>query len=103
MGVQRHLKAAGIFARLLPSAEDCGPFIKIAGFLERIDLNAPRVLASNLDLGFLLLTDLGSTLYMTKLRHDRSSAESLYGDAISALGRMQKLGTQFQSELPTFA
>lgn len=82
-----------------PEQEDCGPFIQVAGFLEQMGLNSPRVLASNLDLGFLLLTDLGSTLYLTKLRDDRSCADSLYSDAISALVQMQKHGGEFQSEL----
>ncbi len=85
-----------------PEQEHCGSFIQVAGFLERMDLNAPRVLASNQDLGFLLLTDLGSRLYLTELRNDRSCADSLYGDAISALVRMQELGTKFQSELPPY-
>jgi len=85
-----------------PEQEDCRPFIQVAGFLERMGLNSPRVLASNLDHGFLLLTDLGSTLYLTALRNDRSCADSLYDDAISALVRMQKLGTEFQSQLPPY-
>ena len=85
-----------------PEQEDCRPFIQIAGFLERMGLNAPRVLNSNLDLGFLLLTDLGSTLYLTELRADRSCADRLYGDAICALVRMQKLGGEYQSELPPY-
>ena len=85
-----------------PEQEDCGPFIQIAGYLERMDLNAPRILASDLDLGFLLLTDLGSTLYLDELAKDRCRADGLYGDAISALVRMQKLGAEFQSELPSY-
>lgn len=85
-----------------PEQEDCGPFIQVAGFLQRMGLNAPRVLASNLDLGFLLLTDLGSTQYLTEFRGDRSCADSLYSDAISALVRMQTLGSEFQSELPPY-
>ncbi len=85
-----------------PEQEDCRPFIQVAGFLERMGLNSPRVLASNLDHGFLLLTDLGSTLYLTELRNDRCCADSLYDDAISALVGMQKLGTEFQSQLPPY-
>ncbi len=85
-----------------PQQEGCRPFIQVAGFLNRMDLNSPRVLAKNLDLGFLLLTDLGRTLYLTDLRNDRSCAENLYGDAISALIRMQKLGRKFQSKLPPY-
>lgn len=85
-----------------PQQEDCGPFIQIAGFLERMGLNAPRILKSDLELGFLLLTDLGSTLYLTELRNNHSCAESLYSDAISALGRMQKTGSEYQSKLPPY-
>lgn len=85
-----------------PEREDSAQFIKVAGFLERMHLNSPRVLASDLDLGFLLLTDLGSTLYLTALRTDRSKADELYDDAISALVTMQRRGKEFQSELPPY-
>ena len=85
-----------------PEQEDCRPFVQIAGFLERMGLNAPRIMKSNLDLGFLLLTDLGSRLYLTELRGDRSCADRLYGDAISALVHMQMRGGQYQSELPRY-
>lgn len=85
-----------------PEQEDCGPFVQVAGFLERMGLNSPRVLEQNLDSGFLLLTDLGTTLYLTELRNDRSCANNLYGDAISALVRMQKFGSGFRSELPAY-
>lgn len=85
-----------------PEQEDCGSFIQVAGFLESMKLNSPRILAMNLDLGFLLLTDLGSTLYLTELRIDRSRADALYGDAISALVTMQKLGSEYQAQLPPY-
>ena len=85
-----------------PKQEDCGPFIQVAGFLKRMKLNSPRILATNLDLGFLLLTDLGSTLYLTALRNDRSRANILYGDAISALAAMQNLGSEYQTQLPPY-
>lgn len=85
-----------------PKHEDCAPFIKVAGFLQQMDLNSPRVIAADLDRGFLLLSDLGSTLYLTALRRDRSCADKLYVDAISALFRMQKAGAAIQSELPPY-
>ena len=50
-----------------PEQEDCRPFIKIAGYLEQMDLNSPRVLAADLDHGILLLTELGSKMYLTEL------------------------------------
>ena len=85
-----------------PEQEDCAPFIQVAGFLESMKLNSPRILAMNLDLGFLLLTDLGSTLYLTELLTNRSRADALYGDAISALVTMQKLGSECQAQLPPY-
>lgn len=85
-----------------PEREDPKPFMKVAGFLEQMCLNSPRVLEADPERGFLLLTDLGSTLYLTELRRDRSSANRLYGDAIAALARMQQSGTRFQSELPPY-
>ena len=50
-----------------PPQEDCLPFIRVAGYLEAMQINAPRVLEADLDRGFLLLTDLGSTLYLDSL------------------------------------
>jgi len=85
-----------------PEHEDCGAFTKVAGFFEQMNLNSPRVLAADMDRGFLLLTDLGSTLYLTELRKDRSCANKLYEDAISTLVRMQRFGAEFQSELPPY-
>ena len=72
-----------------PDREDSRPFIRIAGYLESIGLNAPRVLDADLEQGFLLLTDLGSTQYLETLTNDTSTADRLYADAISALARLQ--------------
>ena len=49
-----------------PPQEDCRPFVRIAGYLEAMQLNAPRILAANIEQGFLLLSDLGSQLYLTR-------------------------------------
>ena len=49
-----------------PENEDCGPFLQVAGFLEAMQLNAPRVIETNLDEGFLLLSDLGSQQYLAE-------------------------------------
>jgi len=85
-----------------PEHEDCGPFIQVARFLESMRLNSPRILETDLEHGFLLLSDLGSTLYLTELENDRSTASHLYGDAITALITMQSLGIEYQSQLPPY-
>lgn len=70
-----------------PDKEDVGPFIDIAGRLRKAELNAPEVLAKDLDRGFLLLSDLGTRTYLPEL--DEAQVESLYGDALTALLTMQ--------------
>lgn len=85
-----------------PGQEDCLPFVRVAGYLEAMRLNAPRVIAANLDDGFLLLTDLGTRLYLDELRRNPDAAGRLYADAISALLTMQRRGTAYQSSLPPY-
>jgi len=85
-----------------PEQEDSKSFVRVAGYLETMKLNAPRILEANLGDGFLLLTDLGCRPYLETLLNDNSLAESLYDDAILALQTMQKQGAAFQSLLPQY-
>ena len=70
-----------------PDKENCRSFIDIAERLRRSGLNAPQVIAHNLETGFLLLTDLGSQLYLSALT--KETVEQLYIDALNALVIMQ--------------
>ena len=70
-----------------PPREDCRPFVKVAAMLRQIGLNAPEVLAQDLERGFLLLTDLGNQTYLQAL--DQDNANELFSDAIDALIRWQ--------------
>ena len=85
-----------------PEQEDCKTFIRIAGYLEAMQLNAPRILEANLDDGFLLVTDLGSTRYLEKLQKDPDAPQQLYENALRALNLLQDRGTAFQSLLPQY-
>lgn len=85
-----------------PDKEDCGPFIRIAGFLQQMGLNGPRVIKADTDNGFLLLSDLGSTQYLGELRRQKTFDPTLYTDAIAALVVMQSTGTAFQAALPAY-
>lgn len=85
-----------------PEQEDCLPFVRIAGYLEAMQLNAPKVIDANLDDGFLLLSDLGSRQYLEALLEDTSRAPQLYADALNALLVMQDRGTAYQSLLPAY-
>jgi hypothetical protein len=85
-----------------PDREDCAPFVRMAGYLEQMGLNAPRIVQADPVRGFLLLTDLGSRQYLDELREQPGRAEQLYGDALLALQRLQERGRPFQAELPPY-
>ena len=70
-----------------PDKENCGPFIDVAQRLQASGLNAPQIVASDLEQGFLLLTDFGSQLYLSAL--NEAQVENLYGEALDALLVMQ--------------
>ena len=70
-----------------PEQEDCRPFVHVAGLMAAAGLNVPALLAQDLEQGFLLMTDLGSTTYLAALNDD--NADRLFRDATDALIRWQ--------------
>jgi aminoglycoside/choline kinase family phosphotransferase len=74
-----------------PAKEDVRPFLRVAALLAEWGLNVPRVLACDVDRGWVLLTDLGSRQYLPELA-DPLRAPALYADALGALLRMQVAG-----------
>jgi aminoglycoside/choline kinase family phosphotransferase len=70
-----------------PGCEDCRPFVRVAAMLRAAGINAPEVVAHDLERGFLLLTDLGDTTYLKALTPD--NAGRLFGDAVTALIKWQ--------------
>ncbi|MHB1403200.1 MAG: aminoglycoside phosphotransferase family protein [Thiobacillus sp.] len=76
-----------------PAHEDCRPFIAVARLLGDAGVHVPQVLAQDLDRGFLLLTDLGNTTYLTALNDaalDPGVARELYLASNDALIRIQQ-------------
>lgn len=70
-----------------PPQEDCAPFVRIAELFLAAGLNVPKVIAQDLQQGFLLLSDLGDDTYLSQLQSD--NAAKLYGDATDALIKLQ--------------
>ena len=70
-----------------PPQEDCRPFVAIARLMAEAGVHVPQILAQDLERGFLLLSDLGTTTYLEALNGD--SADALFGDALDALIRWQ--------------
>lgn len=71
-----------------PEKEDCTDFINIAKMLFDFGLNVPQILQQDLEQGFLLLNDLGNTVFLDELNN--KSVDELYTVAMDALLRMQK-------------
>lgn len=82
-----------------PGQEDCAPFIQVTRLLLELGLHVPEILAEDAGRGFLLLSDLGSRLYLEEL--DDSNVDRLYGDAIGALVTLQSCGP-VDSHLPPY-
>jgi aminoglycoside/choline kinase family phosphotransferase len=70
-----------------PDKEDSRPFVKVAALLRAAGLHAPDVLQADVARGFLLLSDLGTTTYLSALNDE--TAQALFDDAIDALVRWQ--------------
>lgn len=73
-----------------PAHEDCRPFVRIARLFGEAGVHVPQVLAQDLDQGFLLLSDLGTTTYLSRLPEE---PDALYRDAIAALVKIQQAST----------
>ena len=71
-----------------PAHEDCRPFIAVAKLFGDTGVHVPQVLAQNLEQGFLLLTDLGNTTYLSALSAD--TARELYLASNDALIQIQQ-------------
>jgi N-acetylmuramate 1-kinase len=71
-----------------PEQEDVRPFIHVAGVFGASGVSVPAIHAQDIEQGFLLLSDLGSTTYLQRLNQD--SAAALYADALDALVRIQQ-------------
>ncbi|MEO5693519.1 MAG: phosphotransferase [Usitatibacter sp.] len=82
-----------------PGREDSRAFVHVAQLLQAAGLNAPHILAQDLSQGFLLVTDLGSTPYMSMLREGRE-VDRLFDDAAAALVRWQQASRV--GELPEY-
>lgn len=70
-----------------PPQENCEPFVRIAALFSDAGMHVPQVIAQDLQLGFLLLSDLGDVTYLSQLNQD--TATSLYHDANMALIKLQ--------------
>jgi aminoglycoside/choline kinase family phosphotransferase len=72
-----------------PDKENCHAFALVTDLIRGAGVNAPDILAIDIEQGFLLLDDLGNNPYLDHLNDD--TADDLYIDAIDALIKMQTI------------
>lgn len=74
-----------------PANEDCRPWLHVADLFRQAGAHVPEVLAQDLEQGFLLMSDLGGTTYLSALRaqDDAYRAAGLYADALGTLVAIQ--------------
>ncbi|QBE64165.1 aminoglycoside phosphotransferase family protein [Pseudoduganella lutea] len=70
-----------------PERENTAAFVKVDALLAEAGVSVPAIHAQDLEQGFLLLSDLGTTTYLQALNHD--NAATLYAEALSALVNIQ--------------
>jgi len=85
-----------------PALEDNQRFARVADMFIEMQLNVPKVLDADFELGFLILSDLGQESYLSALQARPASAERLYDDALRALHKLQSAGMQHVDELPEY-
>lgn len=81
-----------------PSHEDCRPYVHVAQLFAAAGANVPAILDQDLEQGFLLLSDLGSTTYLDALTP--GNAHNLYAEALGALIAIQRASRP--GELPAY-
>ena len=81
-----------------PELEDVRPWLRMRELLDSGGVRVPRVLARDVDAGFLLLEDLGADTYLHVIGAD--NADALLDDAVTQLLKLQAIACP--ADLPAY-
>lgn len=76
-----------------PEREDVLPYLKVSALLESLGVHVPHVYEADAERGLLLLEDLGSVHYLSRLEAG-ADPEPLYRDALDTLADIQARGAE---------
>ena len=95
-------QATAILMDCPPDRLDVRPFLKVAAWLRKEGFTAPLILAHDVDLGLVLMEDLGDGLFSRILGGDQPDHDEteLYGAAIDLLAALQALSPP--EDLPAY-
>jgi len=96
-----HNGATRIVMDAPPEKEDIRPYLQVTELLAHCEVHVPRIEASDVRHGFVLLEDLGSSSYLSQLQSG-TDVEALYHDALEALLRIQLRGRERAQALPPY-
>ncbi|HTA65114.1 MAG TPA: phosphotransferase [Xanthomonadaceae bacterium] len=101
-GFRSYWRSSGRPSRIVmdspPDKEDVRPWLRMRDLLEQGGVRVPRVLARDVEAGFLLLEDLGTETYLHVIGAD--NADALFDDAIAQLLKLQAIAPP--ADLPAY-
>ena len=85
-----------------PEHENNKTFMRIAQILDDMGISVPKIIDSELNHGFLIMSDLGSNTMLDKLTSNIQYSSDYYKKAISVISKIQHNGISSHSELPLY-
>ena len=80
-----------------PEHEDNKGFVRVSEALREAGLVCPKVMDHDFEKGWMVLSDLGDTLYLSEITAHPEKTEDLYRQAVSALRTMQGADCDLES------
>jgi aminoglycoside/choline kinase family phosphotransferase len=96
-----HARGTAIVMDAPPDREDVRPYLEVSALLESLGVHVPRVHEADRERGLLLLEDLGSVHYLSRLEQG-GDPDALYGDALDTLGVIQARGADAAGALAPY-
>ncbi len=96
-----HARGTFVVMDAPPEREDVRAYLKVSALLEGLGVHVPHVHESDVGRGLLLLEDLGSVHYLSRLEAG-GDPEALYGDALEALADIQARGGEAAAALAPY-
>ncbi len=84
-----------------PQSEDVRPYLEVSRMLEAMGVHVPHLYESDDRRGLLLLEDLGSTPYLSRLKAG-GDPDALYADALDTLADIQARGREAAGALAPY-
>ena len=85
-----------------PEHENNKSFIRIAKILDGMKIPVPRIIDYELNHGFFIVSDLGKTTMLMRLRENMNLSSDFYTRAVTLISKMQNSEVSSYTELPLY-